>query len=170
MLGMHILTPSISRCMNKLSLYVRSMLHLGSESRWTIISRINLYVWERGSPHLTADQRINSIICNCEPDVRLEVRNMQAHTQRDPEQILAGILRIFGERRHPHELACCFYSSQQRPGEAIHLYANRLQRSFERLTRREATLGHQVTLSVTLRQKFVSGLQDPSLQMAHIIN
>ena len=70
----------------------------------------------------------------------------------------------FGERRHPHELACTFYANPQYNGEAIQLYASRLQRSFERLTSQEAALGKPVTPSVTLRQKFVSGLRDPSLQ------
>ena len=60
-----------------------------------------------------------------------------------------------------------FYANPQYHGETIQLYASRLQRSFERLMSQEAALEQPVTPSVTLRQKFVSGLRDPSLQGTH---
>ena len=40
------------------------------------------YRW-RVSPYMTTDQRINSLLRNFWPDVRLEIRNMPAHVQAD---------------------------------------------------------------------------------------
>ena len=37
----------------------------------------------RVSPYMTTDQRINSLLHNFGPDVRIEIRNMPVHVQAD---------------------------------------------------------------------------------------
>ena len=116
------------------------------------------------SCQMSKEQQLGSINQYSGPDVRLEIRNLPEATRNDPQRILDELIKIFGDSRHPHELARNFYGHRQRPAETVQLYANRLQRAFEKLVRREVALGEPETPVVRLRQQFIAGLRDPSLQ------
>lgn len=116
------------------------------------------------SCHLSNEQQLSSIMQYSGPDVRLEIRNLSEAIRQDPRRVLDELVKIFGDCRHPHELARSFYGQRQRQGEGVQLFANRLQRAYEKLVRREAALGEPETPAVRLRQQFIAGINDPSLQ------
>ena len=119
--------------------------------------------WET-QPNLSLERKVDMIIEHSGPDVRAEIRCLEPADRQDPELVLAMLNRVFGETRSPSALLLSLLTTVQHPGETVRRFSYRVRDLFDTLVKRQKTLGEAPTSTSMLRNHFVSGLQNVTLQ------
>ena len=96
--------------------------------------------------------------------VRAELWCHEADTQGDPENILALLHTIYGEKRSCAQLMGILHQVVQTPNEPVRTYSHRLQSAFRALIARQKELNVSETDASFLRDYFAENLYDPQVK------
>ena len=114
-------------------------------------------------PGLSSQRKLDILLQNIGPIVRDELQCQTAAVQDDPAESLKVIVSVFGERRTPAQLHDALRQTRQLPGETVRLFSHRARSAFSALVGRQETLGIAKEDESTLRDHFVSAVNDPML-------
>jgi len=110
-----------------------------------------------------SQRRLDLILDNVGPAIKDELRSQPAEVASDPEKVLGIITSVFGERRAPAQLLQQLFGHQQLIPETVRAYANRCQKAYQTLVRRQEALGETPYPDRLLRDHFIGSLKDRTL-------
>ena len=95
-------------------------------------------VWRQ--THMNIEAQNHFLWSHLADSVRMELHCHDLDRDHDPEQILACLRNIYGERRSWAQLMTILCRVEQGPGETIRAYSHRLCAAFRALTARQKEL------------------------------
>lgn len=108
-------------------------------------------------------RRLDVILDHIGPSVALELSCQDPASQKDPEELIKLILKIYGESRSPHQLLKVLLDIHQQSDD-VRTFSQLLKQSYDQLVRRQAQLKLSTEPDKTLREQFVLGIRDLDLK------
>ncbi|KAL8585195.1 hypothetical protein ACOMHN_013210 [Nucella lapillus] len=108
-------------------------------------------------------ERIRLLRANLSVNVRDELDCHPEKNRATADQIFGILAKVYGDRRSVCELLTSFNGIHQRETEGVREYANRLNRAFRYLKRKQEEKNHEPLGDAVLRDHFVGQLQTDAL-------
>ena len=119
--------------------------------------------WD-AQPNLDAKRKFNSILNKVSDSVRAEIDLNKEEIAEDPVKALRHLQNIYHDPRPARRLMASFLQMEQRSGETVREFGNRLYKAFSALRKKQSSEGTSKSDDYVLKEQFLAAVASEPLR------